>query len=92
MNKCTHCGVCCQNFSIPKVSVYNTQQALARYPFLTHKNGHIRKVGKVWVPIFNCTRLKWKDGKSYCSDYENRPDFCKKFPEDDQPRPEKCTM
>jgi hypothetical protein len=32
--------------------------------------------------VGGCKHLGWKNGKSYCKDYENRPQECKDYPKD----------
>lgn len=86
---CNKCGMCCKRFSVPRVTIYNYHEFLKIYPFLTVSDWG--GTDKCMVPIFDCSRLvQGENGTFVCSDYENRPTFCKAFPERDQKVPSIC--
>jgi len=89
--ECNRCGCCCVEFSVPRITIYNYNIFLKKYPFL----GVVRWGGteKLMVPVFVCDRLvQGENDTRICSDYLNRPDFCSCFPEKGQPRPATCSI
>lgn len=89
-NRCKKCGQCCRGFRIPGFRSEDWLQVKALYPFLRK-----RYTATPWgiQVVWDCTRLV-SDGNGcmICSDYNNRPQFCKAFPETNkkQPTPEGC--
>jgi len=91
MSKCNKCGKCCREFSIPRITFYQMGQLLKTYPFL-HYSGDFIYIGTTPIPRFTCERLKKVNGSYKCASYNERPPFCKKFPEGNEERPEGCPL
>jgi len=88
---CTMCGACCRRFSVPSITIYNYRPFMRKHPFLVQVDWG--GTDDCIVPIFDCKRLQEVvGGKFICTEYENRPAFCRNFPQPGQYRPAKCSM
>jgi Fe-S-cluster containining protein len=88
---CKMCGRCCTDFSVCGVYLNQEKEFLKEYPFLRH-SGLRYPYSKNPVPMFRCSRLvNLGNGKKICSDYENRPEFCRNHPVSERTRSLGCT-
>lgn len=88
---CRKCGDCCFDFSVFGVNLYNKDSFLKKYPFLYYSGLSGLEIDRP-VPVFRCSRLVVTiDGSRICSDYENRPNFCRNHPSSERTRSVGCT-
>lgn len=88
---CRKCGDCCVKFSVFGVSLYNKDSFLKKYPFLSYAGLSGLEIDRP-VPVFDCSRLTIEiDGTRVCSDYKNRPNFCRNHPSSERTRSVGCT-
>jgi uncharacterized protein len=80
---CIQCGVCCRELNLSRKSHWIRSKAeFARLAADLPEYKRFRHIGYSLTGLmkFDCECLS-KEG--YCSDYENRPDFCASYPEPD---------
>ena len=88
IGRCNDCGACCENVQFmfrnldPKhASFYSMFDGISA-----------KVIGDTTIITIKakCKHLGWKDGKSYCAIYENRPEECRAFPWRPDQISEKC--
>ncbi len=88
---CKKCGCCCVDFSVCGVGFHNKEEFLNKFPFLEYSGIQGLEIDRP-RPTFRCTRLVSKgDGTRVCSDYKNRPEFCRNHPKTERTRSIGCT-
>lgn len=87
---CRKCGHCCVDFSVFGVYSDNESEFLRKYSFM-ESSGLRNPYSERPVPIFRCTRLVKVGDTKVCSDYENRPNFCRNHPASERTRSIGCT-
>jgi len=88
---CKKCGNCCVDFSVSGIGLYQMRDFLKEHPFLSYSGLSGLEIDKP-VPKFKCSRLITLDnGLRVCSDYDNRPDFCRNHPSSEMTKFVGCT-
>lgn len=73
---CKQCGLCCSWI------VTNTISADGDYARWTlYRGGHLEQRGDQWI-LYTPSKCCMLTMDNKCRMYENRPEMCKKFPED----------
>jgi uncharacterized protein len=81
--ECIQCGVCCRGLNLSRKSHWIRSEAeFERLAAALPEYRRFRHIGRTLTGLmkFDCECIS-KEG--FCSDYENRPDFCSSYPEPD---------